>query len=100
MSDHQYIESMSGPPRLVDGPGCTPAVACNHAETCCKGPEVCTHGCTPAVANEAPQEDQADPAEFQERGGLYSDKCEDCTTGASCEDAGRCLFGDYEDGLR
>lgn len=23
MSDHQYIESMSGPPRLVDGPGYT-----------------------------------------------------------------------------
>lgn len=30
--------------------------------------------------------------------GLYADKCEECTTGIRCEDAGRCLFAYFEDG--
>lgn len=25
-------------------------------------------------------------------GSLYADKCTECTTGLSCEDAGQCLF--------
>lgn len=53
-----WVERQSGPPRrkVVDGPGCTPAVVpCAHAESCCKGPGVCTHDCTPAVI-----EDQED----------------------------------------
>lgn len=30
--------------------------------------------------------------ETDQPGGLYSDKCEDCRTGVSCEEAGSCLF--------
>lgn len=47
---------------VVDGPGCTPA----------------------AVPNEL--------GELVAAGSLYADKCAECTTGHSCEDAGRCLL--------
>jgi hypothetical protein len=59
----RYVERPSGPPvRIVDGPACMPA----------------------AVPNES--------GELVRAGSLYSDKCAECTTGVSCEDAGRCLF--------
>lgn len=59
----RYVERPSGPPvRVVDGPACMPAV----------------------VPNES--------GELVRAGSLYSDKCAECTTGVSCEDAGRCLF--------
>lgn len=29
---------------------------------------------------------------YPRRRGLYDDKCEECTTGVSCEEAKRCLF--------
>lgn len=61
--DARYIERPSGPPVRVDGPGCTPAMVPHH-----------------------------DTGEMVHPDGLYSDKCAECTTGASCEDAGRCLF--------
>jgi hypothetical protein len=36
----------------------------------------------------------AEAADFEpeRQGGLYVGKCDECTTGVSCEDAGRCLF--------
>lgn len=40
-----------------------------------------------------PDETEAYLKEREERAlGLYADKCEECTTGLSCEQAGRCLF--------
>lgn len=48
--------------RVVDGPGCTPAVVAD------------------------------DRGEVVPAGSLYADKCAECTTGASCEDARTCLF--------
>lgn len=30
----------------------------------------------------------------------YDDKCDECTTCVSCEDAGHCLFAYFEDGGR
>lgn len=50
-------------PRPVDGPGCTPAYVPNH-----------------------------DTGELVHPDSLYADKCAECSTGATCEDAGRCLF--------
>lgn len=50
------------PPASVDGPGCTPAT----------------------VPNEA--------GGMVRAGSLYADKCDECTTGITCEKAGRCTF--------
>jgi len=58
----QWIERPSGPPVRVDGPGCTPVEVPN------------------------------DAGDMVRTGSLYADKCAECTTGVSCEDAGRCLF--------
>jgi hypothetical protein len=68
--------------RLVDGPGCTPASVPERWETDAEGKTVWG----PDVV---PQADTGDPVAA---GSLYADKCAECTTGASCEDARRCLF--------
>lgn len=77
----------------VDGPGCVPMVpplpyspprpedsggwVTNDEGSRVWGPDV------------VPQQDTGEPVA---RGSLYSDKCAECTTGVSCEDAGHCLF--------
>ena len=71
--------------RVVDGPGSSPLVPPlpysppreNDEGSRVWGPDV------------VPQQDTGEPVA---RGSLYSDKCAECTTGVSCEDAGHCLF--------
>lgn len=68
--------------RPVDGPGCTPAVVPGALEAI--RDVVCQ---TPSTGH-GPEDYPEEPAEK----GLYAGKCEECTTGVSCEDARRCLF--------
>ena len=58
------------------------------------GPAIHVNRCT---GDDCPGHDERlvphhDTGEMVPAGGLYADKCAECTTGLSCEDAGRCLF--------
>jgi len=46
----------------------------------------------PAGAYDEPEFVANDLGEMVRAGSLYADKCAECTTGVSCEDAGTCLF--------
>jgi hypothetical protein len=69
-------------PRTVDGPGCTPASVPERWTDDGKGNRVWGPDVVP----------QVDTGEPVAAGSLYADKCAECTTGVSCEDAGRCTF--------
>lgn len=94
LSEFRANEGADGrqPFRVVDGPGCTPLVPplpYSPPREDREGWVTDDEGSRVWGPDVVPQQDTGEPVA---RGSLYSDKCAECTTGVSCEDAGRCLF--------